>query len=130
MALRLAHIEPREYSYICTPPGDEMPGMNEHWKRLEDMLQSPLLRLPEMTRAQYIRREITPPNFQARFCAHHLIIIPFERWMLKNLPCLGCIGPRADENREGVKRLIKTQPGEAGTRRWMKRGADWGRERA
>ncbi len=30
MALRLAKVEPRDYEYVITPTGDELPEMIEH----------------------------------------------------------------------------------------------------
>ena len=45
MALRLAEVEPREYVYICTPTGRELPEMEAHWSRLETLLGAPLLRV-------------------------------------------------------------------------------------
>ena len=45
MALRLAEVEPRNYIYICTPTGDELPDMDRHWKNLECFLGQPLIRL-------------------------------------------------------------------------------------
>ena len=34
LALRLAELEPREYVYVCTPTGDELPEMFAHWRKL------------------------------------------------------------------------------------------------
>ena len=34
MALRLAEIEPQDYVYLCTPTGDELPEMEQHWNGL------------------------------------------------------------------------------------------------
>ena len=45
MALRLKEMEPGDYTYILTPTGDELPEMDKHWNRLENMLDAPLLRL-------------------------------------------------------------------------------------
>src|SRR5262245_37676527 len=42
VALRLAEIEPREYVYLCTPTGDELPAMLAHWAQLEVLLGRPL----------------------------------------------------------------------------------------
>ena len=37
LALRLAEVEPREYVYLCTPTGRELPEMEAHWTRLEGL---------------------------------------------------------------------------------------------
>jgi 3'-phosphoadenosine 5'-phosphosulfate sulfotransferase (PAPS reductase)/FAD synthetase len=38
MALRLAEVEPRDYEFICTPTGNELPQMLAHWAKLEALL--------------------------------------------------------------------------------------------
>jgi tRNA(Ile)-lysidine synthase TilS/MesJ len=40
LALKLVEDEPRKYEFICNTTGDELPEMLDHWKRLEDMLDS------------------------------------------------------------------------------------------
>lgn len=42
MALALAEREPRDYVYVITPTGNELPEMYEHWRKLADMLGKPL----------------------------------------------------------------------------------------
>ena len=42
LALRLAEVEPRDYEYLCTPTGDELPVMEAHWRHLETLLGGPL----------------------------------------------------------------------------------------
>ncbi len=41
MALRLAEIEPRDYAYVITPTGNELPEMIAHWRKLMDLLGKP-----------------------------------------------------------------------------------------
>ena len=43
MALRLAELEPRDYTYVCTPTGDELPEMFQHWRGLAERLGKPLV---------------------------------------------------------------------------------------
>ena len=45
MALRLTQVEPRDYIYICTPTGDELPEMKQHWHNLSVLLGKPILYL-------------------------------------------------------------------------------------
>ncbi|MGE4340910.1 MAG: hypothetical protein AB7E55_33910, partial [Pigmentiphaga sp.] len=97
MALALNEREPRDYLYVCTPTGDELPAMEAHWRRLEGLLGKPILRLPEMTLAELIIEEKMLPNFRARFCTHRLKIVPFERFLLDHLPATAYVGLRADE---------------------------------
>jgi hypothetical protein len=43
MALRLKELQPAtDFTYICTPTGDELPEMFEHWRLLGSLLGKPL----------------------------------------------------------------------------------------
>ena len=99
MALRLREIFPdREFEYVCTPTGDELPEMDQHWRNLEELLGAPLLKLATMTLEQCIDREQMIPNFRARFCTRILKIEPFIDYM-DALPAgsIMYVGLRADE---------------------------------
>lgn len=114
MALRLGEVEPRRYEYVCTPTGIELPEMNDHWKRLEDILQSPIIKLPSMSFGELIEANRMLPNFRARFCTHILKIVPFEKYLIEALPVIAYVGLRADEpDREGasygIELFIKTR---------------------
>ena len=43
LALRLAEIEPREYTYICNETGNELPEMRQHWRKLERLLNAEIV---------------------------------------------------------------------------------------
>jgi 3'-phosphoadenosine 5'-phosphosulfate sulfotransferase (PAPS reductase)/FAD synthetase len=43
MALWLNENEPRDYTWVCTPTGDELPEMFEHWRKLGNLLGKKLL---------------------------------------------------------------------------------------
>ena len=63
LALRLAELEPRDYEYICNETGNELPAMQEHWSRLEQLLGKPIKRV----RYQHdligtIRQVMMPPS--------------------------------------------------------------------
>ena len=47
MALRLNELSEHQYTYFCTPTGDELPEMQDHWNKLEDLLKAPILRLQD-----------------------------------------------------------------------------------
>ena len=49
MALRLAEVEPRDYTYICTPTGNEPDEMKAHWEHLECLLGRSLVKLTSGT---------------------------------------------------------------------------------
>lgn len=77
MALRLAEIEPREYSFCCTPTGRELPDMVEHWKKLECLLKSKVVNVPAPTLLELILKYRTLPNWRMRFCTRETKIEPF-----------------------------------------------------
>jgi 3'-phosphoadenosine 5'-phosphosulfate sulfotransferase (PAPS reductase)/FAD synthetase len=103
MAIGLTEIEPREYEYVCTPTGNELPEMRAHWDRLAEHLGKPLIKLPTQSLASLIYRQNALPNWRMRWCTRMLKIEPFESYILENQPCTVYVGIRADEtDREGV----------------------------
>jgi hypothetical protein len=103
MALRLAEVEPRDYTYICTPTGRELPVMDAHMETLAGLLGKPILRVTNGTLDSWIREWKTLPNFRMRWCTRVLKIEPMMAWLLKHQPCTQYVGLRADEeSREGI----------------------------
>lgn len=115
MALRLAEVEPRDYEFICTPTGCELPEMEAHWHKLEGILGKPLLRLGQTTLPALIRKEKMLPNWRARFCTHILKIVPFERHLaMSDQKVVAYVGLRADEEQRegatyGTELIVKTR---------------------
>ena len=104
MAIRLQEVEPREYTYLITPTGNELPEMEDHWKKLETILDSPLVRVGNRTLMGIIIEQNMIPNWRARFCTRMLKIEPYKAWLLDNMPVTGYVGLRADEGeREGIE---------------------------
>jgi 3'-phosphoadenosine 5'-phosphosulfate sulfotransferase (PAPS reductase)/FAD synthetase len=102
MALRLAELEPRDYMYICTPTGNELPEMFDHWRRLGEILGKPII--PIMTRSlvALIRKQGALPNWRQRWCTRMLKIEPFAHWLALQGEAICYVGLRADESeREG-----------------------------
>ncbi len=98
MALRLAEVEPRDYTFVCTPTGDELPEMEPHWRKLEGIFGKKITRVdPGYTLKTLIAKMNMLPNFRARFCTRMLKIRPYEYWMRSQLPATSYIGLRADE---------------------------------
>lgn len=98
LALRLAEIEPRDYAYVCTPTGNELPEMFEHWRNLGILLGKRITPIMHKTGLFGIsRQEKMLPNFRARFCTRILKIEPYRRWLADNAPCVSFVGLRADE---------------------------------
>lgn len=99
MALRLAEVEPRDYTYVCTPTGDELPEMFEHWKRLGEMLGKPLQPIMGGTLKGYIAKWGALPNWRQRWCTRLLKIEPFAAWLMQQpRPLTFYVGLRADED--------------------------------
>jgi 3'-phosphoadenosine 5'-phosphosulfate sulfotransferase (PAPS reductase)/FAD synthetase len=105
MALALAEREPRDYAYVCTPTGDELPEMFMHWRRLGDLLGKPLEVLTTgRSLAGLIREWNALPNWRMRWCTRVLKIEPFQAYVASHSPCVVYVGLRADEtDREGVE---------------------------
>lgn len=100
MSLMLKEREPRPYVYVCTPTGDELPEMFEHWLRLGEMLGSRLIPIVGGTLKSVIRQQGMLPNFRARFCTRILKIEPFRAFLKARLaegPVVSYVGLRADE---------------------------------
>ena len=98
LALRLAEVEPGDYTYICTPTGNELPEMFEHWNRLGDLLGKRILPIMHRTGLHgVVRDQKMLPNFRARFCTRILKIEPYRTWLAMNTPCVSYVGLRADE---------------------------------
>ncbi len=94
----------REYEYVITLTGDELPPMMDHYKAIERLLGQPLLRITTLTMLELIREQKMIPNFRARFCTRILKIEPFIEYM-RTLPdgSVWYSGLRADEQkRDGV----------------------------
>src|SRR5579884_2582762 len=81
MALRLAELEPRDYEYVCTPTGWELPPMVDHWRRLEELLGKHIVCLPTHTMDDLIQLQQALPNWRMRWCTRKIKIIPFEKYL-------------------------------------------------
>lgn len=101
LALALAEREPRDYTYVCTPTGDELPEMLNHWKAIEERLGKPLVRIAVPGGlAGVIRDEGMLPNHRARFCTRILKIEPYREWITGQAmqrPVVSYVGLRYDE---------------------------------
>jgi 3'-phosphoadenosine 5'-phosphosulfate sulfotransferase (PAPS reductase)/FAD synthetase len=98
MALRLAEIEPRDYTYVITPTGNEFPEMLAHWRHLADMLGKPLTIVTSGKSLHgLIREQKMLPNHAARWCTRMLKLKPYYDWLQQNTPCVSYVGLRADE---------------------------------
>lgn len=102
MALRLAELEPRDYTYVCTPTGDEAPAMFAHWRHLGHLLGTPLTPVMGGTLNGLIEKQNALPNWRQRWCTRMLKIEPYAAWLMEHSPAVSYVGLRADEeDREG-----------------------------
>jgi hypothetical protein len=101
LSVLLKEREPRPYNYLCTPTGNELPEMFEHWKTLGVLLGKPIL--PIMHRKGLkgiIRDQKMLPNFRARFCTRIAKIEPYRAFLFEEAakgPVVSYVGLRADE---------------------------------
>jgi len=121
MAIRLTEVEPKEYIYICTPTGDELPEMYTHWNKLEDILGQEIIRLEYPGGLKgCMEKNNAIPNWRMRFCTRQLKIEIMEKWMTDKPNPVLYVGLRADEaGREGG--IYKNAEVDFPFRRW-----DWG----
>ena len=105
LALRLREVEPRPYTYLITPTGDELPEMRDHWNRLADMLETPLtvVTAPGGTLSEQIAQQNCLPNHRIRWCTRKLKIEPCLAYMKARPGSVLYVGLRADEpERKGI----------------------------
>lgn len=103
LALRLADVEPRAYTYICTPTGNEPAEMQVHWAHLEVLLGQPLIRLTNGTLEGMIADQQCLPSHRMRWCTRALKIEPTIAYLKAHAPAILYVGLRADEEtREGI----------------------------
>jgi hypothetical protein len=105
LALALAEREPRDYEYICTPTGDELPELFDHLTHMEHVLGKPIKRIGiGKTMLELVDEMQMIPNFRQRWCTRILKIEPTIEYM-QTLPpgSVLYVGLRADEEeREGI----------------------------
>jgi 3'-phosphoadenosine 5'-phosphosulfate sulfotransferase (PAPS reductase)/FAD synthetase len=104
LAFRLRELNPTtDYTYVCTPTGDELPEWFVHMRQLADRLGSPII--PIMHRVGLnglVAEQNAIPNWRQRWCTRMIKIEPFQAWLVGQSPCVVHVGIRADEpEREG-----------------------------
>ena len=99
LALRMREMSPDlPVSYVCTPTGDELPEMVEHWRRLGEMLGSPILPVTGgVSLHGLIHRWSALPNDRQRWCTRVLKLEPYYRFLDSIVPVVSYVGLRTDE---------------------------------
>lgn len=85
LALALRDLEPREYVYLCTPTGNELAALDEHWRALETLLGATVHRVSNRDLEWWIDEYKALPNWRQRWCTRLLKIEPCQAF-LKTLP--------------------------------------------
>lgn len=107
MALRLKELHPdRAYTYVCTPTGNELPEMFNHWAMLRQRLGGNFIPIMGGTLEGQIEKQGCLPNFRMRWCTRILKIEPYAAWLMQQSQnyerIVSYVGIRADEEeREG-----------------------------
>lgn len=81
MALLLKEREPRQYTYVITPTGNELPEMYAHWGRLRTMLGGEFVPLVADTLVGKIEKRQALPSWRMRWCTRELKIEPYANWL-------------------------------------------------
>lgn len=104
LALALAEKEPRDYEYVYTPTGNELPELAAHLERLECLLGKKIKSLYEKSLLDLCRDMQMLPNFRARWCTRILKIEPTIAYVASLPPgSVLYVGLRADEEeRRGI----------------------------
>jgi 3'-phosphoadenosine 5'-phosphosulfate sulfotransferase (PAPS reductase)/FAD synthetase len=97
LALHLLEVEPREYEYVCTPTGNELPEMYAHWRLLGELLGKPILPVMATTLGARIEKYNTLPNGRMRWCTKELKLKPFSAYCATIGEGVAYVGLRADE---------------------------------
>lgn len=102
MALRLREVEPdNHFVAICTPTGNELPVMFDHWKHVAELLSTELVPLMAKSLVTAIRDEGMIPNWRARWCTRKLKLYPYQAFLdqlvRSGKRVVSCVGIRADE---------------------------------
>lgn len=104
LALALMELEPRPYTYIYTPTGNELPEMVSHMEYVESLLGQQIHPITNGTLVEIIHNNKMIPNFRSRFCTRILKLVPAGRFYDKVQPVVAYIGLRNDEDeREGSR---------------------------
>lgn len=88
------------FNYVCTPTGNELPEMVEHWRNLEKILGQPIINVTNGTLTSIIAQEKMIPNWRSRFCTRILKLAAMARFLREASPAICYVGLRADEDEE------------------------------
>jgi len=103
LALALMEKEPKDYEFLFTPTGRELPDMVEHMEQLERDLGKPIIRISNHDLDFWINYFNALPSNHQRWCTRILKIEPAIAYMKKVREGVLYVGLRADEqDRKGI----------------------------
>ncbi len=99
MAIRLKELYPKkDFQYVITPTGDELPEMIDHWNRLAELLGKKLTVISSgYSLKSLIKKFNALPNWRQRWCTRVLKIEPYAKYLSSVTPAISYVGLRADE---------------------------------
>lgn len=108
LALALQENEPRDYVFFCTPTGRELPGWDEHMRRLEGLLGAEIKRIGVAGGLDaVIEAQGMLPNHRARWCTRIAKLDPAAAFLADLAPVVQYVGLRADEeSRAGMYHTV------------------------
>lgn len=97
MALALSFFEIGNYEFVITPTGDELPEMDAHWAKLEELIGMKLHVINPRTLMGLIVEQKALPNHRSRWCTRLLKLEPYYGWLGTVGEAISYVGLRADE---------------------------------
>lgn len=97
LAIALAEREPRDYTFVCTPTGNEPPAMFAHWRKVGELLGKPIMPIMRHSLKGLIEQQRAIPNHRQRWCTRMIKLEPYYEWLAEQTPCVSYVGLRADE---------------------------------
>lgn len=110
LALRLRELFPgTQFIYFCSPTGDELPEMEAHWAKLEEMLGQRIHRIydPEFPDIHALIEHFQAlPNHRQRWCTRVLKIEAAQQFYAEFDSATIYVGLRADEEARAGRRGV------------------------
>jgi 3'-phosphoadenosine 5'-phosphosulfate sulfotransferase (PAPS reductase)/FAD synthetase len=98
MGLRLHELHPEiDFKYVCTPTGNEPEAMFSHWRKIGELLGTPIIPIVGGTLKGKILEQKALPNVWQRWCTRMLKIEPYAAWLMQQGEVTSYVGIRADE---------------------------------
>ncbi len=95
---------------VYTPTGNELPGVEEHVRKIAAMVGAEVIRPPGPSLPYLIYSLRAVPNWRMRWCTRYIKILPVLAWARTNPDVEMLVGLRADEEeRTGILTDLLTE---------------------